>query len=191
GHVTANDGVKLFFRAWIPQEPKGFLILIHGAGEHSGRYAHIGETCMKENIGIIAPDLRGFGKSGGPRGHVNHFSDYIDDLEILINLFKKRYESAPLFIFGHSLGGLIRSEEHTSELQSRENLVCRLLLEKIKTDLRAEEGEHAVEGECDARQHATGGRRDDRAELGGEAEDDRHDASDVVSRGGGRWREHT
>nr|WP_144928876.1 alpha/beta hydrolase [Paenibacillus bovis] len=107
GHFTANDGVKLFFRAWIPQEPKGFLILIHGAGEHSGRYAHIGETCLKENIGIIAPDLRGFGKSGGPRGHVNHFSDYIDDLEILINLFKKRYESAPLFIFGHSLGGLI------------------------------------------------------------------------------------
>lgn len=107
GHVSGYDGVNLFYRGWIPQEPRGFLILIHGAGEHSGRYSHIGEICMEHDLGVLAPDLRGFGKSGGPRGHVNKFTDYLDDLNQLIESFQAQYHSAPLFIFGHSLGGLI------------------------------------------------------------------------------------
>jgi lysophospholipase len=107
GHFWGGDGVNLFYRGWIPKKPRALLILIHGAGEHSGRYSNIGEVCMDHQIALIAPDLRGFGQSEGRRGHVNHFKDYLDDLETLIKLFHVQYESIPLFLLGHSFGGLI------------------------------------------------------------------------------------
>ncbi|SFB22132.1 Lysophospholipase, alpha-beta hydrolase superfamily [Lentibacillus halodurans] len=106
-HFKASDGVRLFYRGWIPENPRALLILVHGAGEHSGRYANIGEACMEHQIALIAPDLRGFGQSEGARGHVNHFKDYIDDLKNLIELLHCQYQFIPLFLFGHSLGGLI------------------------------------------------------------------------------------
>ncbi len=107
GYFKGAEDVNLFYRGWIPQKPRALLILVHGAGEHSGRYSNIGEVCMDHQIALIAPDLRGFGQSGGARGHVNSFKDYLHDLETLIELFNNQYSSLPLFLFGHSFGGLI------------------------------------------------------------------------------------
>ncbi|WP_051302300.1 alpha/beta hydrolase [Salibacterium aidingense] len=107
GHFSGTDGVNLFYRGWVPQKPRALLILVHGAGEHSGRYSNIGEACMDHEIALVAPDLRGFGQSKGPRGHVNNFKDYLDDLDTIIELFHAQYEPVPLFLFGHSFGGLI------------------------------------------------------------------------------------
>lgn len=107
GNFKGMDNVNLFYRGWIPQNPSALLILIHGAGEHSGRYSYIGEGCMNHQIALVAPDLRGFGQSEGPRGHVNQFKDYLDDLEILVHILSNRYHSIPIFLFGHSLGGLV------------------------------------------------------------------------------------
>lgn len=107
GYFPGADGVRLFYRGWICERPKALVILIHGAGEHSGRYAHIGEICMQNGIALAAPDLRGFGRSEGPRGHVNSFREYLNDLEIFLQWWEKRFPSVPRFLMGHSFGGLI------------------------------------------------------------------------------------
>ncbi|WP_058306638.1 alpha/beta hydrolase [Gracilibacillus massiliensis] len=101
-----ND-IRIFYRSWLPQKPKAMVLLVHGAGEHSDRYKHIGEFFLNEDIAVVSPDLRGFGKSEGIRGHVDTFADYLHDLEILIQKIRKDYPAIPLFLFGHSLGGLI------------------------------------------------------------------------------------
>jgi lysophospholipase len=62
---------------------------------------------LAHHIALIAPDLRGFGQSEGPRGHILRFEEYLDDLEILVARLQKQYPGTPLFLFGHSLGGLI------------------------------------------------------------------------------------
>lgn len=107
GYYAGTKGVNLYYRSWIPDDPRALMVLIHGGGEHSGRYSHIGEECIRHQIALIAPDLRGFGQSDGPRGHINRFQDYLDDLEALVTFLKAKYPSTPLFLTGHSLGGLI------------------------------------------------------------------------------------
>ncbi|CAM3926927.1 lysophospholipase [Paenibacillus alkaliterrae] len=99
--------IELYYRSWIPVNPKGLVLLIHGAGEHSGGYSHIGTECVNQQIGFMAPDLRGFGKSGGQRGHIYRFEEYLEDLDHLITQLQTRYRGLPIFLCGHSLGGLI------------------------------------------------------------------------------------
>lgn len=102
-----GDEIQLHCRTWIPSNPQGLVIFIHGAGEHSGHYSHVGVECLNRGIGFIAPDLRGFGKSGGSRGHIFQFQDYLNDLDSLVEQFRKQYPGKPVYLFGHSLGGLI------------------------------------------------------------------------------------
>lgn len=99
--------IKLHYRYWIPVCPQAFMILLHGAGEHSGQYSHIGEECSQRQIAFIAPDVRRFGLSEGQRGHVRCFQDYVDDLELLIVNLQAQYPESPVFLVGYSLGGLI------------------------------------------------------------------------------------
>lgn len=99
--------ILLYFRAWIPEHPRGVLIFIHGTEEHSGMYCHIGTESFNRQIAFIAPDLRGFGQSGGQKGHIHRFQDYLDDLDQLVIQFQKQYPQMPIFLFGHSLGALI------------------------------------------------------------------------------------
>lgn len=85
------------------------MILLHGLGEHGGRYAPIGSFLAENGLESVAPDLRGFGKSGGPKGSVRHFSDYHQDLFILHSYFVKNRRELPVFLLGHSFGGLVAS----------------------------------------------------------------------------------
>lgn len=99
--------LPLFYRVWMPDKPKGLILLIHGAGEHSGHYSLIGMECLKRNIALVAPDLRGFGHSGGQRGHVHTFQDYLQDLHQLLIHARQQYSQLPVFLCGYSLGGLV------------------------------------------------------------------------------------
>ena len=70
GEITTSDGVKLFSQSWLPDStPKAMLAFVHGLGEHSGRYQHVGEALAKAGYGLQMADLRGHGKSAGQRGH--------------------------------------------------------------------------------------------------------------------------
>jgi alpha-beta hydrolase superfamily lysophospholipase len=107
GYYAGTHGVKLYCQEWLPRELQALMILLHGAGEHSGVYSDIGEECLRRHIGLIAPDLRGFGKSDGVRGHIQRFQEYLDDMTALIGRVRKRFPAVPLFLLGHSFGGLI------------------------------------------------------------------------------------
>ncbi|MFZ2095644.1 MAG: lysophospholipase [Anaerolineales bacterium] len=105
---TAFDGLKLYFQGWqTEQELKGVICLVHGLGEHSGRYAHWADLLNQAGYSVLSYDLRGHGKSGGQRGHISSFNDFLNDTEVLINEAKSQFPHASLFLYGHSLGGII------------------------------------------------------------------------------------
>lgn len=95
------------------------LVVVHGIGEHSDRYAHVTDHMARTGFTVWAGDLRGHGKSGGKRGHVDSFDDYLADIAQLIRIAKDHYPGSKTFLMGRSLGGLIASnyaEKHANEL---------------------------------------------------------------------------
>jgi alpha-beta hydrolase superfamily lysophospholipase len=103
------DGLEIFAQSWEPQgrAPKAVVCLVHGLGEHTSRYAHVGEAFSKEGYALFGADLRGHGRSGGARGHMNSIEDFMQDIDVLIEQARSRYEGRPLILYGHSLGGVL------------------------------------------------------------------------------------
>lgn len=102
----ASNGETLYGQKWLSTDnPTAIIILIHGLGEHIGRYAHVAEYFVQKNISIYGFDHRGHGKSSGKRGHISSTEDYFSDIEYTMETAKKEYPNAPLFLYGHSLGG--------------------------------------------------------------------------------------
>lgn len=106
--LNAFDGTNLYFTCWdTDQNPKAVVCLIHGLGEHSGRYEHWGAWLNNAGYSLLAIDLRGHGKSGGQRGHVSSFNDYLNDTDTLLQEAGKRFPGIPVFLYGHSMGAII------------------------------------------------------------------------------------
>jgi alpha-beta hydrolase superfamily lysophospholipase len=105
----SKDGLDIFAQAWGPDvvQPRAVVCLVHGLGEHSGRYAHVAEALSKEGMILFTSDLRGHGKSGGARGHINSIEDFMGDIDMLFEQAHTRYTGLPLFLYGHSLGGIL------------------------------------------------------------------------------------
>src|SRR5215210_5040310 len=103
------DGTTIFLREWpVPAgtEERGALLLVHGLGEHSGRYAHVGERLAALGLHVRAYDHRGHGESSGPRGSVPHPEALLDDLRAVFDDLAGRHgDDAAPFLLGHSLGG--------------------------------------------------------------------------------------
>jgi alpha-beta hydrolase superfamily lysophospholipase len=98
----------LFYRRFYTNAPKkGDILAIHGAFEHSGRYEILGSQMAKAGYHFYMLDLSGHGRSGGVRGYINKFEDYLMDIANFYSFLKVyRHIDVP-FLFGHSLGGLI------------------------------------------------------------------------------------
>lgn len=108
GTFTAEDGLKLFERRWeVEGGARAAVIIVHGYGEHCGRYAHFAERLNREGFSVYAYDQRGHGESGGKMGAIRNFDDFLPDLERFIERIRSRIGRLPLFIFGHSMGGLV------------------------------------------------------------------------------------
>ncbi|MCB2224664.1 MAG: lysophospholipase [Actinobacteria bacterium] len=104
--IHAGDGTALFVRSWEPETPvRAAVVLVHGLGEHSGRYGHVGAAFAAAGLAVTAPDLRGFGESGGRRAYVRDMGAYLDDLDPLVA--RAGEAGAPVVLLGHSMGGLI------------------------------------------------------------------------------------
>ncbi len=102
---TLLPAVPLFARVWSPEGAvRGVVCLVHGLGEHSGRYAPLAAYLNARGFAVLAFDLRGFGRSGGKRGHFV-YADALDDIARLIDTAQERFGAAPRFLYGHSLGG--------------------------------------------------------------------------------------
>lgn len=108
GELRAADGVRLHYRSWPALIERGVLLVSHGLGEHGGRYAQVAEELAEHGVTVHAIDHRGHGRSGGRRGHVAHFGEFVRDFETFRAAIAKEHPSAaPLFLLGHSMGGLI------------------------------------------------------------------------------------
>jgi acylglycerol lipase len=107
-HATAADGTDLLVRHW-PAAGRAWasVLLVHGLGEHSGRYEHVGDQMAAAGLNVHAYDHRGAGGSGGRRGHVDRWSQQHDDLEERLRAVRASAAGRPLVLYGHSLGGLI------------------------------------------------------------------------------------
>ncbi|MCX8061264.1 MAG: lysophospholipase [Anaerolineales bacterium] len=102
------DGLTLYGREWRPTEkPKAVVGLIHGLGEHCGRYVHVAERFGKDQIAMIGFDLRGHGRSEGKRGDSPGFEAYMQDLRAFELQIIERFNKTPCFYYGHSMGGLL------------------------------------------------------------------------------------
>jgi lysophospholipase len=83
------------------------LVVVHGFSAHCGLYRHVGKRMAASRIAVTQFDCRGHGRSGGPRGHVDDFAAYLDDLGMVIEWARTRNPSVPWALMGHSLGGAI------------------------------------------------------------------------------------
>lgn len=102
GSLVNADGLRLFYRRWEPSAaPAALVLIVHGHGEHSGRYFHVGKFFAEAGLAAIALDLRGHGKSQGRPGVICHYSDLAAD----VIPFVRDRSIETCFLFGHSLGG--------------------------------------------------------------------------------------
>ena len=112
-HTTSTfkgtAGTPIFYQIRRPASKKArvLMILAHGLGEHSDRFENLYRRLLPEGVVFYAPDHRGFGRSGGKRGHVDRFEDYLADLGHLIRLARQDHPALPLILYGHSMGSLI------------------------------------------------------------------------------------
>ncbi|WP_373523358.1 lysophospholipase [Aquiflexum sp.] len=104
---TSHDGIKLYLQAWMPEKTDASILLVHGLGEHSSRYAHFAKKLVDRNIAVFTFDGRGHGKSSLPKptAYVSDYKDYLKDIDALFGKVKNYVPEAPAFIFGHSMGG--------------------------------------------------------------------------------------
>lgn len=118
-------GLKIATRSWKPEgTPRAVAILIHGFNAHSGYMAWPAEKFAADGFAAYALDLRGRGKSEGERFYVENFQDYLDDVNTLVSAARSENPGLPIYVLGHSAGGVIASSyvfDHQDEIAG---LIC-------------------------------------------------------------------
>jgi len=98
--------IKNYFETKIPTgDIEAVVILVHGIGEHIGRYKHVFEFFNERNIAVAALDLRGHGKTVGRRGYSPDYETMLDDIDQFIREIQERFSNTSFFLYGHSMGG--------------------------------------------------------------------------------------
>ena len=111
--VSTRDGITLALRRWpAPRAPRGTVLIVHGLGEHIGRYAHVAAHLTARGWDVIGYDQRGHGRSGGKRGGLRAPDDLLHDLGRVIDHVRAKVARTPaaFVVLGHSLGGLIAAQ---------------------------------------------------------------------------------
>jgi acylglycerol lipase len=110
-HLRGAEGRSkaplLFRRSWLPPEPWGALLVVHGYAEHSGRYEELGSWFAAHGLAVHAYDHRGHGRSEGVRCHVDRFDDFVDDCDRVLLCVHAEHAELPIVLLGHSMGGLV------------------------------------------------------------------------------------
>jgi alpha-beta hydrolase superfamily lysophospholipase len=126
------QGMQIFFRAWRPaSRPHAVIVIVPGFNSHSGYYHWAAERLVEAGFAAYSLDLRGRGRSGGERFYVEHFSDYVSDVTSFADLVRSREPGRPLYVLGHSAGGVVAclyALEHQAELAG---LICESFAFKV------------------------------------------------------------
>ncbi|MEP5610828.1 MAG: lysophospholipase [Cyclobacteriaceae bacterium] len=106
-YIQSSDGLKLYYIIRKPENPKAVVCLLHGHGEHIGRYEHVVDYLSEKGIASVGFDFRGHGKSEGSRGHMPSMDTVLDDVEESLKFTRVNFLDIPMFLFGHSFGGCV------------------------------------------------------------------------------------
>lgn len=122
GTFRGAGGIELYEQRWLPDagEARAVVAIVHGFGEHSGRYTNMVDRLVPAGYAVYAFDLRGHGRSPGQRGHVDRWTEYREDVGAFVCHVSEREPGRPLFLLGHSMGGLIvleYAEQHPEGLR--------------------------------------------------------------------------
>ena len=123
--LAGSGGLKIFTRCWRPDtKPRAVIVLSHGFNSHSGYYLWAAEQLLASGLAVYALDYRGRGKSDGERYYVEHFSEYQGDLDLMVKTARSREAGLPIFILGHSAGGVIACNYVLDNQADIAGLIC-------------------------------------------------------------------
>jgi acylglycerol lipase len=132
--VTGTGGLNIFVRSWRPNgAARAIVVICHGFNAHSGQYQWVGEQFVALGLAVYAVDLRGRGRSDGERFYVDQMADYVSDVAAVVSLARKRHAGLPVYLLGHSAGGVVSclyTLEHQSELAG---LICESFAFQVPT----------------------------------------------------------
>ena len=124
-YFEGTGGLRIFTRTWRPaNRPRGVVVLVHGFNSHSGYYVWVAEQLVADNLVVHALDLRGRGKSDGERFYVQSFSDYVGDVATTIARAKSNDPGLPVFLLGHSAGGVVSCTYTLDNQKEIAGLIC-------------------------------------------------------------------
>lgn len=107
--IDSTKDVTIFVRSWRPAAARAVVVICHGVNSHSGQYLWTGGQLAARGFAVYALDLRGRGRSDGERFYVEDVADYVSDVAATVALAKSRHAGIPLFVLGHSAGGVVSS----------------------------------------------------------------------------------
>jgi alpha-beta hydrolase superfamily lysophospholipase len=118
-------GLKIFTRSWHPERtPRAVVVIVHGFNSHSGHYQWVASELVADGIAVYALDLRGRGRSEGERFYVEKFEDYVNDVGSLVARVKEREPGLPVFLLGHSAGGVVSCVYALDNQMELAGLIC-------------------------------------------------------------------
>ncbi len=123
GSFVNGSGARITYLRWQPQTPRAVVLLVHGMAEHAGRYQPLAQKLCDANIAVCAPDLPGHGRSEGKRCHIGRFEEFLTTVAELRALIGTRFPGLPVFLLGHSMGGLVATATVLESAQDYRGLV--------------------------------------------------------------------
>jgi alpha-beta hydrolase superfamily lysophospholipase len=124
-YLEGRGGLRIFVRSWRPQaQARAVIVICHGVNSHSGQYVWAAEQFANSGFAVYALDLRGRGKSDGERFYVDTIDDYVSDLAQTVELAKAREAGLPLFLLGHSAGGVVSCTYTLDNQGQLDGLIC-------------------------------------------------------------------
>ena len=120
GFLKGVRDANIYFQSWLPEsKPRAVLLIVHGLAEHSGRYGNVVNHFVPLGYALYGVDHFGHGRSEGKRVHVERFDDYTNTLKVYFDMIREWQLDKPIFLVGHSMGGLIGAAyllDHQAEL---------------------------------------------------------------------------
>ena len=120
-----KDGLQIFTRSWLPEgKAHASIVIVPGFNSHSGYYKWTAAQFVAQNYAVYAIDLQGRGQSDGERFYVQDFNDYVSEVVQLVNIVKSEQAGLPIYVLGHSAGGVVACSyalDHQNEING---LIC-------------------------------------------------------------------
>ncbi len=122
---TSRGGVRIHLRGWPARgAPRAVVVVCHGVNSHGGQHAWTAEQFAARGLAVFALDLRGRGRSEGPRFYVEDVADYVADLRGAVMIAKERHPGLPVFVLGHSAGGVVACTYALDHQVEIDGLIC-------------------------------------------------------------------